>query len=216
MPKSKYAVTERALRRMTDTELSKYIRNGAKVVNDRKKRFEKVLDSMEQQFSEFLYEYKNLTMNVYDGERETISSGTAKLSRKEKLNVARAINVLSHIEETPKQVKSEVQLNIRDIFKEPRITAEILSRLTDEQIIAIGRDNADFILNILGSERVNYLHYWYKDDTAGAYKQMIQECSDFLDEVDEAEKEKQLEKWHFPEDVELYNSAINGMGEQWL
>lgn len=216
MAKSKYAVTERALRRMTDTELSKYIRNGAKVVNDRKKRFEKVLDSTERQFSEFLYEYKNLTANIYDGERETISSGTAKLTRKEKLNIARAINVLSHIEETPKQVKSEVQLNIRDIFKEPRVTAEILSRLTDSQIIEIGRDNADFILNVLGSERVNYIHNYYKSDTKEAYKQMIQECSDFLDDVDESEKEKQLENWHYPDDEELFNSAIIGMGSDWL
>lgn len=204
MRKSKYAVGVQTLRRFTDEELREYVRKGSKAVNQKARDYRKALDKQEQNFSEFLTDYQELN-DMLGG----IKGATKGKNRQELLNTAYAINRLSEITESPKQVKQEMQVTIRDIFKEPRVTQLILDKLLDEQIIQIGRDNIDFITNTLGSQRINELAKYHDEETAEFYKQLIIEVSDELDKYDEQAKIQEVENWTFPENEKEYNDLIN-------
>lgn len=205
MPKkSKYAVGVQKLRQFSDEELREYVRKGAKAVNQKARDYRKALDEQEQNFSEFLTDYSEIT-EIIGG----IKGATKGKTRQELLQTAYAINRLSEITESPKQVREEMKVTIRDIFKEPRVTKLILDKLLDKQIIQIGRDNIDFIRDILGSNRVNEVSKYHDEETAEFYKQLILEVSDELDKYDETAKIKEVENWSFPENEKEYNDLIN-------
>lgn len=204
MRKSKYAVGVQKLRQFTDSELREYVRKGAKAVNQKARDYRKSLDKQEQNFSEYLTDYEEIT-EITGG----IKGATKGKTRKELLQTAYAINRLSEITESPKQVKEEMQVTIRDIFKEPRVTKLILDKLLSEQIIQIGRDNIDFITNTLGSPRINELSKYHDEDTAEFYKQLILEVSNELDKYDEQAKLQELKEWVSPENEKEYNDLIN-------
>lgn len=204
MRKSKYAVGVQTLRQFSDNELREYVRKGSKAVNQKARDYRKSLDKQEQNFSEFLTDYNEVSEMIGG-----IKGATKGKTRQELLNTAYAINRLSEITETPKQVKQEMKVTIRDIFKEPRVTQLILNKLLDEQIIQIGRDNIDFIINTLGSQRINELAKYHDEETAEFYKQLINEVSDELDKYDEQAKLQELEEWIFPQNESEYNELIN-------
>lgn len=204
MRKSKYAVGVQKLRQFSDSELREYVRKGAKAVNQKARDYRKALDKQEQNFSEFLTDYEEIT-NMIGG----IKGATKGKSRHELLQTAYAINRLSEIAESPKQVKEQMQVTIRDIFKEPRVTKLILDKLLSEQIIQIGRDNVEFIKNTLGSKRINELAQYQDEETAEFYKQLLLEVSDELDKYDEKAKLQELKEWTFPENENEYNDLIN-------
>jgi hypothetical protein len=204
LKKSKYAVGVQTLRQFSDSELREYVRKGAKAVNQKARDYRKALDEQEQNFSEFLTDYEEVS-----GMLGGISGATKGKTRQQLLQIAYAINRLSEITESPKQVKHEMKVTIRDIFKEPRVTQLILDKLLDKQIIQIGRDNIDFITNTLGSPRINELAKYHDEETAEFYKQLITEVSDELDKYDEKAKLQELQEWTFPENEEEYNKMIN-------
>lgn len=204
MRKSKYAVGVQTLRQFSDSELREYVRKGSKAVKQKARDYRKALDKQEQNFSEFLTDYNEVSEMIGG-----ISGAVKGKTRQDLLQTAYAINRLSEITESPKQVKQEMQVTIRDIFKEPRVTQLILDKLLDEQIIQIGRDNIDFITNTLGSQRLNELAKYHDEDTAEFYKQLINEVSDELDKYDEKAKIKEVENWTFPENEKEYNDLIN-------
>lgn len=209
MPKkSKYAVGVQTLRQFTDEELREYVRKGSKAVNQKVRDYRKALDKQEQNFSEFLTDYEEIS-NMIGGIKGAIKGK----SRQELLQTAYAINRLSEITESPKQVKEQMQVTIRDIFKEPRVTQLILNKLLDKQIIQIGRDNIEFIKNTLGSKRINELAQYQDEETAEFYKQLIFEVSDELDKYDEKAKLQELKEWTFPENEKEYNDLINPQWE---
>lgn len=204
MRKSKYAVGVQTLRQFSDSELREYVRKGGKAVNQKSRDYRKALDKQEQNFSEFLTDYQEVSEMIGG-----IKGATKGKTRQELLNTAYAINRLSEITESPKQVKQEMQVTIRDIFKEPRVTQLILDKLLDEQIIQIGRYNIDFITNTLGSPRINELAKYHDEETAEFYKQLISEVSDELDKYDEEAKLQELKEWTFPQNEAKYNELIN-------
>lgn len=204
MRKSKYAVGVQKLRQFSDSELREYVSKGSKAVNQKARDYRKALDKQEQNFSEFLTDYNEVSEMIGG-----IKGATKGKTRQELLNTAYAINRLSEITETPKQVKQQMQVTIRDIFKEPRVTQMILDKLLDEQIIQIGRDNIDFITNTLGSQRINELSKYHDEETAEFYKQLINEVSDELDKYDEKVKLQELKEWTFPKNESEYNKLIN-------
>ena len=187
--KSKYAVGVQTLRQFTDEEIREYVRKGAKSVNQKARDYRKALDNQEQNFSEFLTDYQELS-EMLGG----IRGATKGKTRQELLQTAYTINRLSEIAESPKQVKEQMQVNIRDIFKEPRVTELILNKLLDEQIIQIARENIDFITNTLGSSRINELSKYHDEETGVFYKQLILEVSDELDKYDEKAKIQELKE----------------------
>lgn len=204
MRKSKYAVGVQKLRQFSDSELREYVRKGAKAVNQKARDYKKALDEQEQNFSEFLTDYSEIS-DMIGG----IKGATKGKTRQELLQTAYAINRLSEITESPKQVKEEMKVTIRDIFKEPRVTKLILDKLLDEQIIQIGRDNINFIINTLGSQRINELAKYHDEETSEFYKQLINEVSDELDKYDEEAKLQELKEWTFPQNEVEYNELIN-------
>lgn len=204
MRKSKYAVGVQTLRQFSDSELREYVRKGSKAVNQKARDYRKSLDKQEQNFSDFLTDYNEVSEMI--GGIRGVTKGK---TRQELLNTAYAINRLSEITETPKQVKQQMQVTIRDIFKEPRVTQMILDKLLDKQIIQIGRDNIDFITNTLGSPRINELSKYHDKDTSEFYKQLINEVSDELDKYDEKAKLQELKEWTFPKNESEYNELIN-------
>lgn len=204
MRKSKYAAGVQTLRQFSDSELREYVRKGAKAVNQKARDYKKALDKQEQNFSEYLTDYSEIS-EITGG----IKGATKGKTRQELLQTAYAINRLSEITESPKQVKEEMKVTIRDIFKEPRVTKLILDKLLSEQIIQIGRDNIDFITKTLGSSRINELSKYHDEETAEFYKQLILEVSDELDKYDEQAKLQELKGWTFPENEKEYNNLIN-------
>lgn len=204
MRKSKYAVGVQTLRQFSDEELREYVRKGSKAVNQRARDYRKALDKQEQNFSEFLTDYNEVSEMIGG-----IKGATKGKTRQELLNTAYAINRLLEITETPIQVKEQMKVTIRDIFKEPRVTKLILDKLLDKQIIQIGRDNIDFITNTLGSRSINELSKYYDEDTANFYKQLIIEISDELDKYDDNAKLEEVKEWIFPKNEKEYNDLIN-------
>lgn len=183
---------------LSDKDLETYIKQTVPKVN---RRFKKLSGNKWRLFSEFYNDFKEIS-----GMSETTKSGnfsakTKRKTRSELLQQARNLFRVNVITESERDVEEEVERNITDIFKEPRFTADTLSKLQENQevIVQMAQDNWDLIYEILGSDRINSLGQIYGKNSDGFYNAVIQETSDELDVRDEQEKQEILNYWKTPE-----------------
>lgn len=203
MARSKYAVGIQQIRKMTKSELEKYVRLGGQTLSKKYYNFRKQLGK-KAVFSEFVQDFEELTSQVYGEKRKSFRF--SKNAKKQDLQqIAYAINRLAHISETPKQVEAEIESEdlLKMLFESPEKTAEILGQLDPEDIVKIGRENDEFIRNTIGSNGIKEIVDEMEDpsDAVEYYKKALQKVSDELDLYDPTEKEEALEEWVIPDDV---------------
>lgn len=196
---NKYQINPLKIRKMTEKQLDKYIQTGSKYINQKVKRTNKSLGDRAI-FSELIDDYKDTINQVFMGTRTTLPQGTKKYTKQQKQQIAYAINRLANVTETVRDVKKEYKENIlSNLFKDSKTTEKILKSVDTEKLLKMGRDNIDFIRDILGSDRVNETANDYGDDNIEFYTELIQDTSKGLELFDPKEKEKQVVKWVIPE-----------------
>lgn len=194
--KSKYAVGVDAIRRMSDTDLDKYVKFGAKAVSQKYREFKKKLGKIAK-FSEFVKDFEDVTEQIYGEKKLYISSSTKGLTKQQKQQVAYGINRLAHITETPKQAEKEYGENIKKVFIGDESIDDFLNQMDADEIIQLGRDNMSFITDILGSDRVRELAEEYGDDNVAFYSSCFAEVRAEIKLYDNAEDI--FEEWMIPE-----------------
>lgn len=198
MAKSKYAVGVNSIRTMNDSELDKFIKLGTKNINSRFKRNTQLLGK-KAVFSEFIDAF-NETSGRFYGETRNFSGAVKGKTRSEKQQIAYAINLLSSIDETVRDVEEEYKENLDNIFGNPEITKKVLDSLENDKVIQMGRDNMEIIYDILGSDRVNSAAQKFGNDSYNFYYELITNTSEIMNEyLDPEEIEKVVKKWDYPE-----------------
>lgn len=145
----------------------------------------------------------------------SLSAGTAELSRKEVIDVAKIWLSLYQIEDTPTSLREQYDRNIKNFFKEPRYTRKILDLINGNLPLLrdIWRENDDFIRDLLASDEIQAAAETYGDDTKEFYEHIYMLVSDRLDDLTESEKEQMLQGFTPPDDWEF--NPDTGLYEKW-
>lgn len=145
----------------------------------------------------------------------SLTAGTAGLSRKELIDIAKVWLSLYQIEDTPSKLREQYDRNIKNFFREPRYTRKILDLINGNLSLLrdIWRENDDFIRDMLASDEIQAAGEAYGDDTKEFYEHIYMLVSDRLDDLTEEEKEQMLENFTPPDDWEF--NPDSGLYEKW-
>lgn len=145
----------------------------------------------------------------------SLTAGTAGLDRKELIDVAKIWLSLYQIEDTPTKLREQYDRNIKNFFKEPRYTKQILALINGNLPLLrdIWKENDDFIRDLVSSREIQEFAAEYGDDTKEFYEHVYLLASDRLDDMTDAEKEKMLQNFVPPEDWEF--NPDTGLYEKW-
>lgn len=187
---SKYAIDPRQVFNMTEKELKTYIRGAYKTLESKYRRIKK---SEFANFSELVTEYEN-TSRMWGGK---LTGSTKGLSMHSLQRKALDMAALSHITETVGQLQKSGIDNIKNIFKSPKFTRGFLAFIgkNEKMLARMANSNDQFIHDILNSDDIQQIMTEDGVSDADKYANLIQRVSDELDLRDNAEKEKELERW---------------------
>ena len=145
----------------------------------------------------------------------SLTAGTAGLSRKEVIDIAKVWLSLYRIDDTPSKLREQYDRNIKNFFREPRYTRKILDLINGNLPLLrdIWRKNDDFIRDLLASDEIQAAGEAYGDDTKEFYEHIYMLVSDRLDDLTEEEKEQMLQNFTPPDDWEF--NPDSGFYEKW-
>lgn len=145
----------------------------------------------------------------------SLTAGTAGLSRKEVIDIAKVWLSLYRIDDTPSKLREQYDRNIKNFFREPRYTRKILDLINGNLPLLrdIWRENDDFIRDLLASDEIQAAGETYGDDTKEFYEHIYMLVSDRLDDLTEEEKEQMLQNFTPPDDWEF--NPNSGLYEKW-
>lgn len=202
MKQSKYIKAPSEIFNMSENELKDYLKKGWKSIESKIRRTRK---SEFADFSELLNEFETL-QNRWGGIFTGASKGLTKHSLQRKaLDLASLFN----ISETPAQLKSEGERNIKNFFKEPRYTKQFIAHLNrNQKILAkLVNQNDSFIREIVSSDQISEIFNSDKSEEE-QYRDMLVTVSEHLDLRDNEEKEKLIN--------EKFNPVFEAVGNgQW-
>lgn len=187
---------------MNENELKDYLRKGWKTIESKIRRTRK---SEFADFSELLNEFETL-QNRWGGIFTGASKGLTKHSLQRKaLDLASLFNIT----ETPSQLNTEGERNIKNFFKEPRYTKQFIEHLNrNQKILAkLVNQNDSFIREIVSSDQISEIFNSDKSEEE-QYRDMLLTVSEHLDLRDNEEKEKLIN--------EKFNPVFERVGQgQW-
>lgn len=196
------------LYKMSDYNLRSLVRSMSSVVRTRVRKIEV---SGLGDFSQLIRMIPQAA-EMLDG---SLTAGTAGLSRKELIDIAKVWLSLYQIEDTPSKLREQYDRNIKNFFREPRYTRKILDLINGNLSLLrdIWRENDDFICDLLASDEIQAAGETYGDDTKEFYEHIYMLVSDRLDDLTEEEKEQMLENFTPPDDWEF--NPDSGLYEKW-
>ena len=196
------------LYKMSDYNLRSLVRSMASVV---RKRVRSIENSGLADFSQLI----RMIPQAVEMLGGSLTAGTAGLSRKEIIDIAKVWLSLYQIEDTPSKLREQYDRNIKNFFREPRYTRRILDLINGNLSLLrdIWRENDDFIRDLLASDEIQAASETYGDDTKEFYEHIYMLVSDRLDDLTEEEKEQMLENFTPPDDWEF--NPDSGLYEKW-
>lgn len=196
------------LYKMSDYNLRSLVRSMSSVV---RKRVKAIANSGLSDFSQLM----RMIPQAVEMLGGSLTAGTAGLTRKEIIDVTKVWLSLYQIEDTPTKLREQYDRNIKNFFKEPRYTKQILSLINGnlDLLRDIWKENDDFIRDLVSSKEIQELAEEYGDDSKEFYEHVYLLASDRLDDMTDAEKERMLQYFVPPEDWEF--NPDSGMFEKW-
>ena len=201
---SNLKLTRGDIRNMSDYILKSTIRSVAKTVRSRLTR---IAQTGLQGFSSTFAAVEN----VIDRMGGKLTTATAGKNRAELEMLLQQWLSLYRVGETAGQVKDEYTRNIKNFFREPRYTKEFINMIGDnlEKLHDLWAENADLIISVLGSTRFQEGETAYKEGDIERLKELLQEVSDELDDLQDDEKDGFLKDFVTPD------SFANWSDEKW-
>lgn len=191
---SNLKLTRGDIRNMSDYVLKSTIRSVAKTVRSRLTR---IAQTGLQGFSSTFAAVEN----VIDRMGGKLTTATAGKTRAELEMLLQQWLSLYRVGETAGQVKDEYMRNIKNFFREPRYTKEFINMIGDniEKLHDLWTENADLIISVLGSTRFQEGETAYKEGDIQRLKELLQEVSDELDDLQDNEKDDFLKEFVTPD-----------------
>lgn len=191
---SNLKLTRGDIRNMSDYVLKSTIRSVAKTVRSRLTR---IAQTGLQGFSSTFAAVEN----VIDRMGGKLTTATAGKTRAELEMLLQQWLSLYRVGETAGQVKDEYMRNIKNFFREPRYTKEFINMIGDniEKLHDLWAENADLIISVLGSTRFQEGETAYKEGDIERLKELLQEVSDELDDLQNDEKDDFLKEFVTPD-----------------
>lgn len=195
-------LTRGDIKQMSDYVLKSTIRSVAKTVRSRMSRIQQTgLVNFSSTFQ--------AVENVIDRMGGKLTTATAGKSRAELEMLLQQWLSLYRVGETAGQVKNEYMRNIKNFFREPRYTKEFIDMIGNniEMLYDIWKDNESLIKDILGSTRFQEGVTAYKNGDTDRLKELLQEVSDELDNLDDEEKDDFLKEFVTPESFDDWGNS---------
>ena len=191
---SNLKLTRGDIHNMSDYVLKSTIRSVAKTVRSRLTR---IAQTGLQGFSSTFAAVEN----VIDRMGGKLTTATAGKTRAELEMLLQQWLSLYRVGETAGQVKDEYMRNIKNFFREPRYTKEFINMIGDniEKLHDLWTVNADLIISVLGSTRFQEGETAYKEGDIQRLKELLQEVSDELDDLQDNEKDDFLKEFVTPD-----------------